>query len=200
MGCLGEPTGWRRVGACLGALVLIASSCSDEPDGQSGQDRVGGQGSSEETDAGSGGPPAANDPDDDRDDVLAELGPPDAFILQVGEIDDGSARFESWTYFAASTQIDFLDGEVLWDIEIDPVDEGALLPILYSPAEFDLLASKDDTTAILDGIQLSEIDGSELEIEGAELLAGEQILLAFVDDQLVYVETYVLAPGDQEVE
>lgn len=180
--------GGVRVGAAavLGLVALATGGCSGESEG-------GGTSSSD-------GGTAVTDTRDQRADVLAEIGAPDAFVLQVSEVDGDAVRYESWTYFDAGTQIDFLDGEVLWDIEIDPVADGALLPLLWSPVEFDLLASRADTVEGLDGIELTEVDGSELDIDGAEILAGEQLVLAFVDDQLVYAESYVLAPGEQEVE
>lgn len=122
---------------------------------------------------------------DDRSAVLAEIGAPDAFVVSVDEVDGEPARFESWTYYDADTQIDFLDGTLLWDIEIEPIDDGSFLPLQYAPGEFTMLASKADVVAELGGVELSEVDTTAFEVEGAELLAGEQLLLAFVDDGLV---------------
>lgn len=136
---------------------------------------------------------------DRRADVLAELGSPDSFVISVQEADGQAARFESWTYAAAATQIDFLDGEVLWDIEIPPTDDGTLLPQMYSPEEFELLASRDEIVEALGRPALTEVDATDVGVDGAEVWAGEQLLLAFVDDQLVYVETYPLVPAESGV-
>jgi hypothetical protein len=99
------------------------------------------------------------------------------------------------------TQIDFVDGELLWDIEVGGLPDGTLLPLMYEPMEFTMLASVDATLAALGDVVLEPVDAvSEFEVDGAELWAGEQLALAFVDDALVYVETFPLASGEQEVE
>lgn len=137
---------------------------------------------------------------DRRPAVLSELGGPDAFVITVDEVDGTVSRFESWSYFGAATQIDFVDGELLWDIEIGGLPDGTLLPLMYEPMEFTMLASVDDTLAALSGVDLQSVAAAaDFEVEGAELWAGEQLALAFVADQLIYVETFPLAPGDQEV-
>ena len=141
-----------------------------------------------------------NDAVDSRPFLLAELGGPDAFRISWDEFDGEIVRSESWTWFDAATQIDLIDGEVLWSIAIEPLPDGALLPIAYAPSEFKVLQSSAQVRELLTGVELEEIEASdELETEGAFLLAGEQILLAFIDDQLVYVETFPLISGEAEV-
>lgn len=136
---------------------------------------------------------------DRRPAILSELGAPDAFVITVDEIDGAVSRFESWSYHDARTQIDFVDGEVLWDLETEPLPDGSWLPLGYSPMEFEMFASVDETLESLGDVELSEVDATDVEVEGAELWAGEQLLLAFVDDQLVLVETFPLSPDEPEV-
>ena len=63
-----------------------------------------------------------------------------------------------------------------------------------------LLQSPAQLRALLAGIELTEIDVSEdFEVESTVVLAGEQILLAFIDDRLIYVETFPLISGEAEV-
>lgn len=137
---------------------------------------------------------------DRRGAVLGELGGPDAFVITVDEVGGSVSRFESWSYFAAGTQIDFVDGELLWDVEIDGLPDGSLLPLMYDPLEFAMLASRADTLATLGDVDVRRVvSDADMDVEGAELWAGEQLLLLFVDDLLVSVETFPLAPGTQEV-
>lgn len=134
--------------------------------------------------------------EDRRPDVLAELGGPDAFVVSVDEVDGGVVRFESWRYYETATQIDFADGEVLWSVAIDPLLDGSLYPLWFDPAEFVMLASRDKVMAVLGDVALTEIDVDDEAMPGAVLLAGDQLLLGFVDDKLVYVETFPLSPEE----
>lgn len=137
---------------------------------------------------------------DRRPELLAELGAPDAFVISVDEVDGSVSRFESWSYFPAGVQIDLVDGEVVWSVQIDELPDGSLLPLAYQPTEFTMLASRAETMAVLEGVELEVLSSSaDVEVDGAELWAGEQLLLAFVEDRLVYVETYPLAPVAPEV-
>lgn len=137
---------------------------------------------------------------DRRPSLLADLGGPDAFVIAVDEIDGTVSRFETWTYFDAATQIDLVDGEVLWSVEIADLAVGSWLPLMYDPMDFTMLGSRDDTLAAIGDVELARIEAdTDLEVGGAEIWAGEQLVTAFVDDQLVYVESMPLSPGAQEV-
>jgi len=54
--------------------------------------------------------------------------------------------------------------------------------------------------ALLDDQILDEIDLSDVDLEGGVALAGDQILLGFQDDRLVFVETVILTGwvGEEE--
>lgn len=173
--------------------LVVGSGCS----GGSGD----GDGS---TDAADAVDPALLDPIDvasidRRSELRAQLGPPDAFTISAGEFDGSVSSFETWTYYSASTQIDLVDGEIAWTVPIEPLPEGSLLPVLYDPEEFELLSSSATVFGALGDVELEPIEGAAdgFDVDGAELWAGEQLLVAFVDDQLIYVETYPLAPDDE---
>ena len=137
------------------------------------------------------------DTEDRRPDLQAELGGPDAFVVTVDEVGGRAVRFESWMYYEAATQIDMVDGEVLWTIDVEPLPDGTLYPLQYDPGEFILLASMSDVQAGLVDVDLVEVSVGEEVVPGGVFLAGDQLLLGFVDDRLVYVETFPLAPeGD----
>ena len=140
---------------------------------------------------------------DDRPAVLDRLGAPDSFQISIDEIEGVMVRFESWSYHDLESRIDFVDGVVAWNIEIGGLSGDSLLPIWYAPLDFEMLMEFDEAQAIAadlspanqtpTAIDLSE--GGE-DYEGIELMAGDQIILGFVDHFLVYVETLVLSPND----
>jgi hypothetical protein len=193
----------------LGVLIVVAlgSSCGggsgDDASEQTESERAEGTSST-----GSAGDPVDVDDVsgvesvDRRPEVLSEVGGPDAFVITVDEVAGQLSRFESWSYIEAGSQIDFIDGEILWDVEIDDVLSGSLLPLSFSPVEFEMMGSVDHTLERLEGVELSSLDAAaaEFEVDGAELWAGEQLVLAFVDDALVYVEAFALAAVEPEVD
>lgn len=138
---------------------------------------------------------------DDRPAVLERLGAPDSFQVTLDEIEGVMVRFESWSYHDLGSRIDFVDGAVAWNIEIDDLPNGSLLPVWYSPSDFELLMTLDEAQTIAMNlspagqppivVDLSE--GGE-DFSGSTLLAGDQIILGFVDDLLIYFETIALAP------
>lgn len=137
---------------------------------------------------------------DRRGELLGELGGPDAFVISADEIAGEVSRLESWTYYAAGSQIDLIDGEILWTAPLDDLPDGSWLPLAYSPLEFTLLATVDETLASLPDVDLRSLPdaAAELDVPGAEIWAGEQLALVFVDDALVYVEAFALAPVPPE--
>lgn len=184
---------------------MLASACSVVGGGDSsGGDPIGGSFGGDTDDATAG--MSAEDVQlittvdaiDRRPDLLAELGPPESFVLAADEISGRISRFESWQYWSNGTQIDLVDGEIAWNLALEPLPEGSFLPLFYSPDEFVLLSSLSEVTERLGDVEFTPVEGAaaDLGVEGAELWAGEQILLGFVDDQLVHVQTYPLAPEE----
>ena len=138
-------------------------------------------------------------PDDQRPEVLAEMGPPDAFSLRFDELEGQVVRWETWSYFDFGTRFDFIDGELLWTAELEPVPDGAIYAHFYDPADFragmrvaEVVEMLEDQG--LEGRDLQEINLSAVDLKGGVALAGNQILLGFQDDRLVFVETVILTP------
>ena len=132
-------------------------------------------------------------PDDGRPTVLAKLGPPDAFSLRFDALEGQSVRWETWSYFDFGTRFDFVDGELLWTVALEPVPDGVIYAHFYAPEDFRSGMTIAQVKALLDDQTLDEIDLSEVDLEGGIALAGDQILLGFQDDRLVFVETVILA-------
>lgn len=140
---------------------------------------------------------------DDRPSVLERLGAPDSFQITLDEIEGVMVRFESWSYHDLGSRIDFVDGAAAWNIEIDDIPNGSLLPIWYTPVDFELLMTLEEAKGVATDLSpagqsptaIDLSDGGE-DYEDTTLLAGDQIMLGFVDDALVYVETFALSAGD----
>ncbi|TFH32464.1 MAG: hypothetical protein E4G99_12695 [Anaerolineales bacterium] len=140
-------------------------------------------------------------PEDRRDTVLEEMGAPDAFTISFEELEGIPVRWETWSYFDFNSRFDFMDGELLWTIELEPVSDGSIYAHFYDPRDFQASLSVAEVRTLLSDQQLVEIDLSEGDIPGGYILAGDQILLGFDQDRLVYVETFILSPaeGDEGV-
>jgi hypothetical protein len=131
---------------------------------------------------------------DRRPEIRAHLGGPDAFVLTVDEVDGELVRFESWMYYETATQFDLAGGELLWSVDLDVLPDGSLYPLGYDPDMFEMLASTAEVRALLPDVELTEVPLKDKAIPGGLFLAGEQLLLAFVDDKLIYAESFALVP------
>jgi hypothetical protein len=136
---------------------------------------------------------------DDRPLVLFYLGQPDAFDISIVEVEGGQVRLESWRYFGFGTRIDFVDGEAMWTFDLEPVPEGTFLPAWFDPLSFQAGMGVEETSQLVaaaspagtepEAIQLKEAGEG---FEAGMMLVGDQILLGFDHDQLVFVETVAL--------
>ena len=178
-------------------VVLLMAACGGDGDGAAPIDFDVGEDAGTEA-VGVEGAGAGIVLEDRRPDLLAELGGPDAFVVAADEVDGTLVRFESWMYYETATQIDLVDGEILWSVELEPLPDGTLYPLWYDPAEFVLLMSMEEVRSGLGGVELVEVLLDDEAVPSGVFLAGDQLLLGFVDDQLVYVETYPLSPGQAE--
>lgn len=154
------------------------------------------------------GDPSAFDPDeamslaealdtsleDRRGRVLESLGAPDTFTITFQELDGTVVRSEHWSYHDYGSRIDFVDGEILWTVELEPVPDGSIYAHWYDPLAFRGFMSEAEVGALLSYQQLTRIDLAEGDIPGGRVLVGDQILLGFDNDRLVYVETLMLSP------
>lgn len=135
-------------------------------------------------------------PEDRRPTVLEEMGAPDTFTIQFQELEGETVRFESWSYFDFQSRFDFVDGELLWTADLEPLPDGSLFPHYYHPADFQAGMTADEVRELLGGVELLEIDLAEGDIPGGLGMVGDQILLGFDQGGLVYVETLALSPDE----
>ncbi len=142
---------------------------------------------------------------DHRPRVLETLGPPDAFDISILEVEGGQIRKESWRYYQYGTRVDFVDGEAVWTVAIEPVPEGTIFAAWYDPLDFKtgmtgdeiirLIASTSPAGAEPEWIDLSQ--GGE-DLAGGATLIGDQIIVGLYEERLVYVETIALMPQGGE--
>jgi len=138
---------------------------------------------------------------DDRPAVLEDLGIPDAFDISIVEVEGGTVRMESWRYYQFGTRVDFVDGEAVWTVDIDPMPEGTTFAAWYDPMDFELgMTSAEVSRVISDaspaGAMPAQINLSQAgeDLQGGSALVGDQIVCGFQQDQLVYVETVAMEP------
>jgi hypothetical protein len=136
-------------------------------------------------------------PVDSRPTVLEEMGPPDAFSITFEELEGQTVRWETWSYFDFESRFDFIDGELLWTIDLEPVPDGSISAYWYDPDDFQAGMTPGEVKDLLAGQELLEVDLDSLDLQGSLILAGDQILLGFEDDRLVYVETLILSPDPE---
>lgn len=142
---------------------------------------------------------------DDRPGVMEELGRPDAFDISIAQIEGGEVRMESWRYFQYGTRVDFVDGEAVWTMEIDPVPEGTIFAAWYDPLAFEAGMSVEEVSAMVEEaspagmvpVYIDIAQGGE-DLAGGLILAGDQILLGLENGRLVYVETLASVPAGGE--
>jgi len=142
---------------------------------------------------------------DDRPGVLEYLGPPDAFDISIVEVEDGQVRKESWRYFQYGTRVDFVDGEAIWTIEIDPMPEDTFFAAWYDPLSFKAGMNVSEVSQVIAEASPAEAEPEQISLtQGGEdladgnMLVGDQIIVGFDQGQLVYVETIALMPEGGE--
>ncbi|MEO1058433.1 MAG: hypothetical protein AAFY28_16115, partial [Actinomycetota bacterium] len=147
-------------GAIVAGLLVVVSACGggsdgggdDATDGTDGATTGGTTDAIETTDGEFGeldieGLPSLEEldeegGDDQRPALMSELGTPDAFRISFDEVDGRASRYETWIYHEAASQVELIDGEVLWTVSLDELPDGTIYPLAYNPNEFTLLAGK----------------------------------------------------------
>lgn len=147
----------------------------------------------------------AAEKEDDRPEVVEYLGRPDAFDIAFVEVEGGYVRMESWRYYQFGLQVDFVDGEAVWMIELEPMPEETFFAAWYDPMEFVLGMTGSEVARLVAasspaGEEPQWIDLAEGgdDLMGGTALIGDQIVIGLDQDRLVYVETIALLPAGGE--
>jgi hypothetical protein len=171
---------------CLG--VLLASGCAGSSE-QWSDDDVAAAFSAETV--------------DDRPELLATMGVPDTFAISWEEVEGRLVQMESWGYHGYATRVDLVDREIVLTTDLDMLDPDALYPGWYDPTAFTALMPMSSAVAIAAASSPAAFQPEAIDLSGGgddfaqmDLYAGDQIILGFVDEQLVYVESVALAPRE----
>jgi hypothetical protein len=102
-------------------------------------------------------------------------------------------RLESWDYFRFDTSFTFYDGKLQSHEKLDSLQGLALMAVQYRPEQFDTRLKFEQLDRLLPDVksyrfvELPEPLGTGLKIVGAE-----QLIMAFRNGKLVYIETIPL--------
>lgn len=139
--------------------------------------------------------------EDHRPEILSYLGNPDAFDISIVEVDGVQIRMESWRYFQYGTRVDFVDGEAVWTIPIEPMPEGTIFAAWYHPLGFKIGMTAIEAIQVITAAspaggppELIDLAEGGEDLIGGAALVGDQIIVGLEDDQVIYVETIALIP------
>ena len=142
---------------------------------------------------------------DERPQILENFGRPDEFDISVVQVEGGEVRLETWRYYGFGTRVDFVDGVIVWTVDLEPAPEGSIFPAWYDPTAFHTGMTPDDASALLTTASpagtvpemIDLADGGE-DLAGSVLLVGDQIAVAFEGGRLVHAETLGVSTGEGE--
>jgi hypothetical protein len=133
--------------------------------------------------------------DDNRPQILEQMGPPDVFKITFQDLNGTRVRQEEWSYLDDQTRFDFINGTLVWTINLNSVPDMSLNASIYDPLSFTDGMTVNDVQTVLNGQQLTPVDLTDYGIPTGQALAGDQILLGFEAGKLVSVQTFELEPG-----
>ena len=132
--------------------------------------------------------------EDHRERMLELMGPPDTFRLVFQELEGTVVRREEWAYYDIGARFDFVDGELIWSVDLEPAPELAIYAHFYDPRDFTAYMPAADARDLLAGQELAEMDLAEGDIPEGLFLGADQLMLGFDQDRLVYAESFYLVP------
>ncbi len=128
------------------------------------------------------------------------LGPPDYFLLEFEDPDDGGPRqrFETWYYLELGISYDFLDGVLLYAFPTQEPPPLVLVPLRYDPLDFTAETSLDDIRDMMfNPDSLVEERPPEEYLTPYPVWMGEQLVAQFDGDGALFlVETVPLGPEE----
>lgn len=140
---------------------------------------------------------------DERSQILENLGRPDEFDISVVQVEGGEVRLESWRYYRLGTRVDFVDGVIVWTIDLELAPEGSIFPAWYDPTAFRTGMALDEATALVTTAspagfvpEMIDLSAGGEDLAGGVMLVGDQITVGFEDGRLVYAETLGVSTGE----
>ena len=138
----------------------------------------------------------------DQQEMVEELGHPDSFTLIIVEEDENPGiwhRMESWDYYKLETSFSFVDGTLSGSYDIKDFPSFTLLPNIYTPEQFENgMRLQEVEKKIIADRPFGKVDLQKEILPEAKILGTEQLIMGFIGDMLVYVETLPLLLEGQE--
>lgn len=132
----------------------------------------------------------------DQQEMVEELGHPDSFTLIMVEEDEKPGiwhRMESWDYYELEASFSFVDGTLSGSHDIKDFPSFTLLPNIYTPEQFENgMRLQEVKEKIIADRPFGETDLQKEILPEARIVGAEQLILGFMGDILVYVETLPL--------
>ena len=114
--------------------------------------------------------------------------------MEVDDLDGRPVRYEYWTYFKGSITYGFRDGGFL-SATSESYPAGGVLPAPYRPEYFTF---GESPSVVLTRLSLQDVGSAPVDDEllpGVDLIAGDRLLLGFLDQRLIYVQTLAMTAG-----
>ncbi len=137
-----------------------------------------------------------------KDQVLAELGAPDAFLIlypdRSADVATEPVSLETWTWYDTGAELTFEGDTLVSEESVEPVDEFTATP--YEPASFEAYMSLDE---VIDSAGVEDYFGGPMDDAGStELYFGRQLAWGLKDGALHFIEGIALGAeaASEEVE
>jgi len=126
--------------------------------------------------------------------LVNDFGWPDSFtITEIDNTQGDHIRHEIWVYYQGRTSYVFLNGFFISSNEVEALPQG-YIPTPYKPDQFKTGMSQEQMLAQLGETELFPLEDSDVIAEGVQLHFGQQLMLGFMLDRLVYVEALAFIP------
>lgn len=134
----------------------------------------------------------------DQQAVYNDFGPPHSFTIAAFDAADGSIiRHETWNYHDAGTCFVFVDGAYQYTEDAETVS-GDLIAAPYEPRQFVMGETLEQVQARAPGQSWERLDWIDVALEGSQIYASRQLLVAFDETGLVLVEALAVLPEGGE--
>ena len=126
--------------------------------------------------------------------IVDSFGWPHSFsIFEITDENNSAQRIDTWTYFDSGITLVFLNGEFLNTEPADQLPPG-FIATPYTPNQFIMGASPDEVSSLAIGSEWVGMPGVDDLIEGGGLYVAQQLVTAFSENRLVFVEAVAIVP------
>jgi hypothetical protein len=130
--------------------------------------------------------------------VVNDFGWPDSFtITEIDNTQGEHIRHEIWVYYQGRTSYVFLNGLFISSNEVEELPQG-YMPTPFQPDQFQTGTSLDRLQIQIGESELLPLDDSDVISDGVQLYFGQQLIIGFMEDRLVYVEALAFIPEGSE--